>query len=230
MVTFLDAKEVASYLVNQVHPLLITLFGSVARHDIGNDLDLLVVLDDADYHGIETDALVQRALGVYYHKFDIEPFILSASCYVQQTRAGSPFLNAILKDGRVLYMNNYVNEWLRQAEEELSTAKYLMVGGFSRSACYHAQQAVEKFLKAQLIGKGWDIEKTHSLRRLLAISEEYGLTYVLKEDDITFIDSIYRGRYPAEAGILPQGEPSGEDAERAVSVTIALLNGELLLP
>ncbi|MEI6207372.1 MAG: HEPN domain-containing protein [Desulfuromonadales bacterium] len=223
MVTFFDAKEVAADIVHKFHPLLVTLFGSVSRDNVGNDLDLLVVVDDADYHGMETDARLQRSLGKYYRKFDIEPFIMPVTRYVQQIRAGAPFLNAVLKEGRVLYMNNYVNEWLRQAEEELCAARYLAEGDFHRTACYHAEQAIEKFLKAQLIDKGWDLEKSHSIRRLLSISEEYGLTYDVADDDVVFIDSIYRGRYPAEAGLLPQGEPEGRDAERAVNLATSLL-------
>lgn len=218
MVTFNDAKEVAQHLVSQVRPELVMLFGSVARENVGNDLDLLVVINDQNYHGRETDMLLQRSLGRFHRRFDIEPFVMPVSSYIQQIRSGAPFLNAALKDGRILFMNNHVKEWLRQSEEELRTAKYLADGGFSRSACYHAEQSLEKYLKAKLIDKGWDLEKTHSIRRLLAISEEYGLHYDLTEDAIAFIDSIYRGRYPAEAGLLPQGEPDADDAQHTVSI------------
>jgi len=223
IVTLSDAKEVTSDIVLGVHPLLVTLFGSVARNNVGNDLDLLVVVKDEDYQGRGTDVLLQRSLEKYYRKFDIEPFVMSASLYIQQIRAGAPFLNAILKEGRVLYMNNHVTEWLRQAEEELLSANYLSDGGFHRSACYHAEQAIEKFLKAQLINKGWDLEKAHSIKRLLVIAEDHGLCYDMSEEDIAFIDSIYRGRYSAESGLLPQGEPDCENAKRAVNLATLLL-------
>lgn len=120
-------------------------------------------------------------------------------------------------------MNNHVKEWLRQAEEELRTAKYLYEGGFHRTACYHAEQALEKYLKGRLLDKGWDLEKTHSIRRLLAISEEHGLKYELSEDEVAFMDSIYRGRYPADVGLLPQGEPDSDDAEQAIRIVAAQL-------
>ncbi|MEI6702815.1 MAG: HEPN domain-containing protein [Deltaproteobacteria bacterium] len=223
MVTFSDAKEVAAEIVKGFDPLLVTLFGSVARERIGNDLDLLVVMEDAKYHGMETDSLLQRSLGKFYRRFDIDPFILPVSKYLEQLHSGEPFLNMVLRQGRVLYMNNYVNEWLRQSDEELRTARYLADGNFFRSACYHAEQSIEKFLKAHLINKGWDLEKTHSIRRLLAIAEEHGLRFDLEEADIIFIDSIYRGRYPGEAGLLPHGEPDSEDAEHAVKIASQLL-------
>jgi predicted nucleotidyltransferase len=119
MVTFNDAKEVAKHLVSQVHPELVMLFGSVARENVGNDLDLLVVVDDRNYHGRETDRVLQRSLDPFHKKFDIEPFVMPVSSYIQQIRSGAPFLNAALKDGRILFMNNHVKEWLRQSEEDL---------------------------------------------------------------------------------------------------------------
>ena len=62
------------------------------------------------------------------------------------------------------------------------------------------------------------MEKTHSIERLIAIGIDYKIKSNLSDEEIVFIDSIYRGRYPAEAGLLPLGEPSGEDAERAVNI------------
>jgi HEPN domain-containing protein len=35
-------------------------------------------------------------------------------------------------------------------------------------------------------------------------------------DDAVFLNSVYRGRYPTEEGLLPHGEPTGEDARRAL--------------
>lgn len=223
MATFNNAKEVAAEIVKGFDPLLVTLFGSVARDHIGNDLDLLVVMEDDKYHGMETDSLLQRSLGKFYHRFDIDPFILPVSKYLKQLQSGEPFLNKVLKEGRVLYMNNHVKEWLRQSDEELRTARYLLAGDFYRSACYHAEQSIEKFLKAHLIAKGWDLEKAHSIRRLLAIATDNGLSFDIEELDIVFIDSIYRGRYPGESGLLPHGEPDGADAEHAVKIASHLM-------
>ena len=226
MATFNDAKEVSAEIVKGFNPLLVTLFGSVARESEGNDLDILVVVDDNNYQGEKTDSLLQLALAKFYHRFDIDPFVLPVSKYLEQLHSGEPFLRSVLKEGRILYMNNHVKEWLRQSDEELRTARYLAEGNFYRSACYHAEQSIEKYLKAHLIEKGWDLEKTHSIRRLLAIAEDNELRFNLEEADIVFIDSIYRGRYPGEAGLLPHGEPDDADAERAVKIAVSLLKQE----
>ena len=50
----------------------------------------------------------------------------------------------------------------------------------------------------------------------LFIMQNYDFTGI--NEEIEFINSIYEGRYPSEAGLLPYGEPSNEDAERAVNI------------
>lgn len=42
---------------------------------------------------------------------------------------------------------------------------------------FHAQQAIEKWLKAVLADKGVDFEYTHDLRRLIELAEELGITF-----------------------------------------------------
>jgi hypothetical protein len=47
--------------------------------------------------------------------------------------------------------------------------------------------------------------------------------FPLSEDDILFVDSIYRGRFPAEAGLLPFGTPTRDEAEKSVNLAEKLL-------
>jgi HEPN domain-containing protein len=42
-------------------------------------------------------------------------------------------------------------------------------------------------------------------------------------DDAILLNSIYKGRYPAEEGLLPHGDPSIEDATRAAKTAEAFL-------
>lgn len=42
---------------------------------------------------------------------------------------------------------------------------------------FHAQQAIEKWLKAVLADKGIDFEYTHDLRRLIELVEELGINF-----------------------------------------------------
>ncbi len=57
----------------------------------------------------------------------------------------------------------------------------------------------------------------------MALGKDYRIKYPLNEQDALFIDGIYRGRYPAEAGLLPLGEPVLEDAQSAVKIAETML-------
>lgn len=216
--TIRDARDVADEIVRSFSPVSVVLFGSVAKEGVGGDLDLLVIVDDATRLSGNPELLLYQRLKNFYKRFSIDPFIIPLSLLYQCYHRGSPFLNKVLKEGRVLYMRDAVREWFKNGEDELRMAEYLMQGGYFKGACYHAQQSAEKAVKARLLQKGWELEKTHSIERLVSIAEEYNIAIDISEEDMVFIDSIYRGRYPLETGLLPLGEPLKEDAERAVGI------------
>ncbi len=218
MVTLKQAKEVADVIVKTVQPISIVVFGSVAEKGIGNDLDILIITEDTARTARELDLIISKSLKTFYKRFAIDPFVVPLSKLKSYYYKGSPFLRLIQREGRALYVKDSVKEWIRHAEDEIKMADYLFKGEFWKGTCYHSQQSIEKSLKVGLLQRGWELEKTHSIERLNAIAEEYNITLKIDEDDITFIDSIYRGRYPAEEGLLPLGEPSKKDAKRALKL------------
>lgn len=223
MVTYEDARKAAASIRKAVNPCSVFLFGSVAREGTGNDLDLLVLIDDTGKTMEDVGSMVHKSLKPHYKKFSIDPFIVSLSKWNEYQRKGSPFLRLISREGKVLFMKDMVEEWVKEAREELDMAAHLLQGEYFKGACYHAQQSVEKAMKASLFKKGWDLEKTHSAARLVAIGKDLRVKFPLSEDDILFVDSIYRGRYPAEAGLLPLGTPTRDEAEKAVNLAKKLL-------
>jgi len=218
MVTLKDAKKAADSIVRALKPVSVVLFGSVARRGVGTDLDLLVITDDRSKSAGDPNMVLHKCLKRFYRRFSIDPFIVHQSTLNEYYLKGSPFLSKISREGRSLYMKDAVQEWMRQSNDELNMAEYLLEGGFLKGACYHAQQSIEKSLKARLLKKGWELEKTHSIERLASICKDYRIRFKFSDEEIVFIDSIYRGRYPAEAGLLPLGEPSKTDAEKAVRI------------
>lgn len=218
MVSLSDAKDVSNAIIKTLHPISIVVFGSVARKGIGDDLDLLVVIEGDAKMPNEAYLTVNRCLKPFFKKFAVDPFVISQSIVNEYHRKGSPFLQLILKDGRSLYMKDAVKEWLKQAKDELDMALCLLQGGYYKGSCYHAHQSMEKSIMACLLAKGWGLEKIHNIERLLSIAGDFGMSVNVSEDDVVFIDSIYRGRYPAEVGLLPLGEPSDSDAKRALSI------------
>jgi len=66
--------------------------------------------------------------------------------------------------------NDYLKNWLFRANEDILVIENLFESEpeiFSSSICFHAQQAVEKFLKAFLVYHDNDFPKTHDLDFLL---------------------------------------------------------------
>jgi len=64
-----------------------------------------------------------------------------------------------------------VQQWVLKAEHDLPTANLTMKAGQAAptdTICFHAQQCVEKYLKALLAWHGIDSPKTHNLKTLLA--------------------------------------------------------------
>lgn len=226
MVTLKDAKEVSAAIIKTLEPISVIVFGSVAKNGFGEDLDLLIVIDDKSGKFQAKDdlnLLAHKCLKEYYRKFPIDPFIIRASVFNKYYSKGSPFLRLIFTEGRCVYMRDAVRDWLKQAEEELDTAAYLLQGKYFKGACFHSQQSIEKAVKAMLLNKGWELEKTHSLERLIAIGEQHNVQIDFSDEDVVYIDNIYRSRYPAEAGLLPLGAPSETDAQRAVGLATRIL-------
>jgi len=226
MVTLKDAKEVSDVIIKTLDPISVIVFGSVAKNGFGEDLDLLIVIDDKSDKSQTMDdlsLLAHKCLKEYYKKFAIDPFIIYASVFNEYYSKGSPFLRLIFTEGRCIYMRDAVKDWLKQAQEELDMAAYLLQGKYFKGACFHSQQSLEKAVKAMLLNKGWELEKTHSLERLIAIGEQHNVQIDISDEDVVYIDTIYRSRYPAEAGLLPLGEPSETDAQRAVDMATRIL-------
>ena len=63
-------------------------------------------------------------------------------------------------------------EWIQKAENDLKTAAHTLKMDKdcpTDTVCFHAQQAVEKYLKALLVFKGIDFPKTHDIEELVAM-------------------------------------------------------------
>ncbi|MBI5309197.1 MAG: HEPN domain-containing protein [Planctomycetes bacterium] len=70
---------------------------------------------------------------------------------------------------------------LNDAKDELDMALYLLKGGYYKGSCYHAQQSMEKSIKACLLAKGWELEKIHNIERLLSIAGDFGISVNISE-------------------------------------------------
>ena len=62
-------------------------------------------------------------------------------------------------------------EWMAKADNDLRSAEYLlkMEDCPTDTTCFHAQQCVEKCLKALLVSQGTEFQKTHDLAKLILL-------------------------------------------------------------
>jgi len=66
-------------------------------------------------------------------------------------------------------------EWIVKADNDLKTASHTLKmpkGCPTDTVCFHAQQCVEKYLKAFLVWKGIDFPKTHDIEHLVSLLPE----------------------------------------------------------
>jgi HEPN domain-containing protein len=69
--------------------------------------------------------------------------------------------------------SSYPKDWLRIAEKDWKRVEMLIDGDDPELAGFCLQQAVEKFLKAFLLSKGWQLRRIHNLDALLEDATKY---------------------------------------------------------
>jgi len=108
-------------------------------------------------------------------------------------------------------------KWMRFSDEDLKAADSTLGDEVFSAACFHAQQAVEKAIKAILAVKTGNIPRQHSILRLAEMSGNKEF-FEQHKDKFEFLDKFYAPtRYPdVLPGSLPEGLPGREDAEKAV--------------
>jgi HEPN domain-containing protein len=109
--------------------------------------------------------------------------------------------------------------WLAEALADLDTARYLADGRRYNTACFIAQQAAEKAVKAFLYGQGVEDPWGHSVDALIEDAVTFDASLTSIRDDGPVLDKYYiPTRYPNG---LPGGIPSraytADDARQAMT-------------
>lgn len=120
-------------------------------------------------------------------------------------------------------MKKEAEGWVKIAIEEFQSAKYLLEKSLFRMVCYHSQQAVEKVLKAILVDHEVEVPFTHNLLDLNNAVKNFRYETPVSDQECVFLNSVYRSRYPSDAGLLPTGEPDECDAVKALEIANTLL-------
>ena len=96
------------------------------------------------------------------------------------------------------------SEWVAKAENDLTSAAHLVKLGRqcpTDSVCFHAQQVVEKYIKALLTVFAIPFPKTHDIRRLIELLPPTIASQVSASDPDELTNYATGARYPGYAPI-----------------------------
>jgi HEPN domain-containing protein len=123
----------------------------------------------------------------------------------------------------------HLKQWLEKAEHDLIAAKLIIENQpiILDVACFHCQQAVEKYLKAFLVFKKQDFPKTHNLDILLKGCSD--LNPIFATLDLGNLeDFAVRGRYPHDF-VSPDAAETQGFYQTALQVKAMVLT-EIVIP
>lgn len=113
--------------------------------------------------------------------------------------------------------------WLEEARSDLRHAEASISLGDYNWACFAAQQAAEKALKALILHSLGEYARGHDLVRLYRRAQSAGLT--LSEGALARLSAYYTvARYPSAGLERPSEEISREQAEEAVATARGVLD------
>lgn len=118
-------------------------------------------------------------------------------------------------------MKKGTKAWMDFAHRDLESSRLLVDSEYvSNVVLFHAQQSVEKCLKALLEENGVLVPHIHSVVKLHSlVTEEAGILLTLDEDELDLVDAVYIDtRYPSGLGLLPSGFPNKEDAREILGI------------
>ena len=112
-------------------------------------------------------------------------------------------------------MNSAVREWVEKAEEDFHVAlslRRMRRHAAHNAVCFHAQQCVEKYLKAILEKQKAEIRKLHALPVLLdQCAGTHPFLVAMRPDMVRLSVYAVEFRYPGESATV-------EDAQTAVTI------------
>ena len=114
----------------------------------------------------------------------------------------------------------YVQNWFARAEEDLALVILILKKGTGSPnlACFHAQQAAEKYLKGFLAHHDLHVRKIHDVEMLRSESEKADPAFTQLQTDAIFLNQFYiESRYPDDFIAFER-----KDAEKALAAALRI--------
>ena len=186
MVTRQDIQATCDDIVRGFAPLQVILFGS---HAYGtpreySDVDLLVVMEIPKSETRRQEIEIRKRIPRH---FRMDLLVRSPEEIAYRLSYNDWFLREIIEKGEVLYesanfflkplkkepctVNPLALEWVEKAEGDYTVAQQVQQSEnpVHDAICFHAQQCVEKYLKAWLQEADIPFPRTHDLKELLEL-------------------------------------------------------------
>ena len=113
-----------------------------------------------------------------------------------------------------------VHRWLAKAEEDIQLARRALdpEAPLTAGACFHCQQAAEKYLKAVLVQLNIEFPRTHDLAELVRlVASEFPEVSHLREKADLLSEYAVEIRYP-DAAYTPSETEAREALEAAMDI------------
>ena len=244
MISRKDIQATCDDIVREFAPLQVILFGSYAygTPTEDSDVDLLVVMEIPES---ETRRQAVEIVQRIPRRFSMDLLVRSPEEIAYRTSYNDWFLREITEKGQVLYgpdnlsmkiletenetINSLTLEWVRKAEGDYAAIELHQQAASPNFdfICFHAQQYIEKYLKACLQETDLQFAKTHDLKELLAlILPVIPDWHVWQSDFSTVSQHAVDFRYPGKSATT-------EDAHHATGVCERVrqaVRAELKLP
>ena len=194
MVSPTEIQAACDVIVREFAPEQVILFGSYAygTPTEDSDVDLLVVMPIPKSKWRHQEKEIRKRIP---YRFRMDLLVRSPEEIAFRIAHNDWFLREILEKGNVLYgsdgfcqntlkeiskqrimaqkknINPLTEEWVENAEEDYTMAKRAQTPTpYPNSICFHAQQCIEKYLKAWLQAANLPVPRTHDIEELLRLT------------------------------------------------------------
>lgn len=198
MVTREEIQATCDDIVREFAPLQVILFGSYAygTPTEDSDVDLLVVMDIPKSEFSRKATEIRQRIS---YRFGLDLLVRSPEDIAYRVSYNDWFLREVTEKGELLHssdavynvknlqfthcginlaekerdcMNPLTQEWIQRGEADYVTVQQLLSTAnplLHNIICFHAQQCIEKYLKAWLQEANMPVPRTHNLEGLLAL-------------------------------------------------------------
>ena len=256
MVTRQEIQATCDDIVREFAPLQIILFGSHAygTPTEDSDVDLLVVMDipKAEF----TNKAIEIRQRISY-RFGLDLLVRSPAEIAYRVSYNDWFLREITEKGELLHgaeavcnvknlqfthyginlaekerdcMNPLTQEWIQRSEADYVTVQQLLLAEdplLYNIICFHAQQCIEKYLKAWLQEANMPVPRTHNLEELLGLITPTLPAWSEWQPDFKIITKYaVEPRYPGDRVTVENTEHANsvcEDVRQAVRTHLKLI-------